>query len=103
MKTCPICNNNHPTLTFGRALHTFFCQSAKRKGVALLGSDMHDLSCSPIRCTVLLPLGWMDTRGTHFALVSAQHPTALQGREQTQFRFIFDIDIRTSGRMLQQP
>jgi hypothetical protein len=43
----------------------------------------------------------MDTRGTHFALVSAQHPTALQGREQTQFRFIFDIDIRTSGRMLQ--
>jgi hypothetical protein len=96
-------HEDHPPSAFGRTLQTFFGQAAKRFGIALLGADPHDLARTPIGGTVLLPLRRTFARRTHFALLAAQHPAAFQGREQTQFRFIFDVDIRPSGRVVQKP
>jgi hypothetical protein len=96
-------HDNHPTFAFGRTLHTFFGQAAKRLGITLLGSDPHDLARAPIGGAVLVPLRGTFARRTHFALLPPQHPATFQGREQTQFRFIFDIDIYPAGWMVQKP
>jgi hypothetical protein len=96
-------HDDHPTSALGRTLHTFFSQAAKRGGIALLGSDAHDLARAPIGGAVLLPLRRAFARRPHFALLPPQHPAAFQGREQTQFGFIFDVDIRPSRWMTQKP
>jgi hypothetical protein len=102
MDACPVGHDDYPAFAFGRTLHTFFGQAAKRFGVALLGANPHDLARAPIGGAVLLSLRRTFTGRTHFALLPAQHPAALQGREQTQFRFIFDVDIRTARRVGQK-
>ena len=103
MNSRTIGHDDHPASTFGRTLYTFFSQAAKRLGIALLDSDPHDLAGAPIGGTVLLPLRRAFARRTYFALLPAQHPAAFQGREQTQFGFIFNVDIRPSGWMVQKP
>jgi hypothetical protein len=96
-------HDDHSSFAFGRTLHTFFNQAAKRWSIALLSSDPHDLARAPIGGTILVPLGRTFTRRTHFALLPSQRPAAFQGREQTQFGFIFYVDIRPAGWMIQEP
>ena len=103
MNTRSIGYEDHPTFAFGRALHTFFCQATKCFGIALLGADTHDLAGPPIGRAILLSLRRTFAGRTHFALLPPQHPAAFQRREQTQFRFIFDVDIGPTRRVVQKP
>jgi hypothetical protein len=103
MNSRAIGHDDHSTSALGRTLYAFFSQAAKRWGIALLGADPHDLAGAPIGGTILVPLRRTFTGRAHFALLPTQHPAAFQGWKQTQFGFIFYIDIRPSRGMVQQP
>ena len=57
------------------------------------------LARAPIAGGILLALGRTDTGRANFALLPARHPGAGQSWEQTQFGFIFNVDIGSGWRM----
>jgi hypothetical protein len=93
-------NNDHTPFSTDRTGHALHSQATKRLRISFLTPNAHDRTCPPIRCSTLVTLGRMDTRGTNFALLSAQHPHPRQRWKQTHFRFVLHVDIGTSRRML---
>jgi hypothetical protein len=90
-------NDNHTPFAPRRTGHAFLRQATKRLRISFLTPNAHDRTCAPICGSTLMTLRRMNTWGTNFVLLAAQHPHPRQGRKQTHFRFVLHVDIGTRG------
>ncbi len=90
---------NHAPFAPRRASQTLLGQLAKALRVSPGRTQMNHLARAPIAGSMLLALGRTDTGRANFALLPARHPGAGQSWEQTQFGFIFNVDIGSGWRM----
>jgi hypothetical protein len=103
MKACLIDHQNNAAFSTSRAPKAFFGQLTKGLSRAAQRANADDLPRAPIGGGILFPFRGMHPGRANFALLSAGHPHARQRWKQTQFGFVFDIHISTTGRMSQKP
>jgi hypothetical protein len=96
-----IYNDNHTPFATRRTGQALLSQTTKCFRISFLAPNAHDRTRPPIGGSTLVTFRRMDTWGTNFALLSAQHPHPRQRRKQAHFRFVLNVDIGTPRRMLQ--
>lgn len=103
VNACAIGYHDYASFASRRTRQTLLDQATERLSVSFGSADADDVTRSPVSRSALVTFRWSYAGCADATLLAAKHPHACQGRKQTQFGFILNVDIGAARRVIQKP